>query len=226
MPYASRRQNPLFKLALFREPNFSVGLIGNLLCRIGSSAVPFLVPLLMQVELGYSPLRSGIMMLPAAIAGALAKRWIAPLIRRYGYDTFLLVNTLIVGTSIVAFALISHDTPVIVEIAVLAIFGAANSMQFAAMNSVTLKGLSHEDAGSGNSLFSMVQMLAMGLGVSVGGALVSGVADQWGSVALGFRVSFAVVGAITLASALIFRRIEETPAAVSTPVKAAAAGGR
>lgn len=226
VPYARRRQNPLFKLALFREPNFSVGLIGNLLCRIGSSAVPFLVPLLMQVELGYSPLRSGIMMLPAAIAGALAKRWIAPLIRRYGYDTFLLVNTLIVGMSIVAFALISHDMPVIVEIAVLAIFGAANSMQFAAMNSVTLKGLSHEDAGSGNSLFSMVQMLAMGLGVSVGGALVSGVADQWGSVALGFRVSFAVVGAITLASALIFRRIEETPAAVSTPVKAAAAGGR
>ena len=36
-------------------------------------------------------------------------------------------------------------------------------MQFAAMNSVTLKGLSREDAGSGNSLFSMVQMLAIGL---------------------------------------------------------------
>ncbi|MEM5316441.1 DHA2 family efflux MFS transporter permease subunit [Paraburkholderia sp. JHI869] len=226
VPYARRRQNPLFKLALFREPNFSVGLIGNLLCRIGSSAVPFLVPLLMQLELGYSPLRSGVMMLPAAISGALAKRWIAPLIRRYGYDTFLLVNTLIVGASIVAFALISHDTPIIVEIAVLAIFGAANSMQFAAMNSVTLKGLSHEDAGSGNSLFSMVQMLAMGLGVSVGGALVSLAADQWGSVALGFRVSFAAVGAITLASALIFRRIEETPAAVSTSVERAAAGAR
>ncbi|MBN3810036.1 DHA2 family efflux MFS transporter permease subunit [Paraburkholderia sp. Ac-20347] len=225
VPYARRRRDPLFKLALFGEPNFSVGLIGNLVCRVGSSAVPFLVPLLMQLELGYTPLHSGLMMLPAALAGTVAKRWIAPLIRRYGYDTFLLVNTLIVGGSIVAFALISRGTPVIVSLVVLAIFGAANSMQFAAMNSITLKGLSHEDAGSGNSLFSMVQMLAMGLGVTIGGALVSLVAAHWDSVALGFRVSFASVGAITLISALIFRGIEEAPAAGAT-VKAVAAGGR
>nr|WP_322014213.1 multidrug transporter subunit MdtD [Paraburkholderia sp. J12] len=225
VPYARRRRNPLFKLALFSEPNFSVGLIGNLVCRIGSSAVPFLVPLLMQLELGYTPLHSGLMMLPAALAGTVAKRWIAPLIRRYGYDTFLLVNTLIVGSSIVAFALISRGTPLAVQIAVLAIFGAANSMQFAAMNSITLKDLSHEDAGSGNSLFSMVQMLAMGLGVSIGGALVTLFADQWGTVALGFRASFACVGVITLLSALIFRRIDEAPAARSA-VKPVAANGR
>ncbi|PCE28021.1 MFS transporter [Paraburkholderia acidicola] len=225
VPYARRRQNPLFKLALFREPNFSVGLIGNLVCRIGSSAVPFLVPLLMQLELGYTPLHSGLMMLPAALAGTVAKRWIAPLIRRYGYDTFLLVNTLIVGGAIVAFALISRGTPIVVEIVVLAIFGAANSMQFAAMNSVTLKGLSHEDAGSGNSLFSMVQMLAMGLGVSISGGLVSVFSDQWGSATLGFRMSFVCVGAITLVSALIFRRIEETPA-VASSVKPATVGSQ
>lgn len=223
--YARRRENPLFRLALFREPNFSVGLIGNLVCRIGSSAVPFLVPLLMQLELGYTPLHSGLMMLPAALSGALAKRWIAPLIRRYGYDTFLLVNTLIVGGSIVAFALISRGTPVALEIVVLAIFGAANSMQFAAMNSVTLKGLSIEDAGSGNSLFSMVQMLALGLGVTIGGALVSLFADQWGSVTLGFRMSFICVGVITLISAAVFRGIDAAPT-VTSPTKPATVEGR
>nr|WKF55719.1 putative transport protein HsrA [Paraburkholderia busanensis] len=211
IPHARRRSNPLFKLALFGEPNFSVGLIGNLVCRIGSSAVPFLVPLLLQLQLGYSPLHSGLMMLPAALAGTVAKRWIAPLIRRYGYDTFLLVNTLIVGSSIVAFALISRGTPLVVEIAILAVFGAANSMQFAAMNSVTLKDLSHEDAGSGNSLFSMVQMLAIGLGVSIGGGLVNLFSAQWGSAALGFRLSFACVGVITLVSAWIFRQLDEAP---------------
>ncbi len=68
--------------------------------------MPFLLPLLMQLELGYTPLHSGMMMLPAALAGTVAKRWIAPLVRRYGYDTFLLVNTVIVGSAIVAFALI------------------------------------------------------------------------------------------------------------------------
>jgi EmrB/QacA subfamily drug resistance transporter len=226
VPYARRRANPLFKLKLFKEPNFSVGLIGNLVCRIGSSAVPFLLPLLMQLELGYTPLHSGMMMLPAALAGTVAKRWIAPLIRRYGYDTFLLVNTIIVGSAIVAFALISRGTPLVVEIAVLAIFGAANSMQFAAMNSVTLKGLSHEDAGSGNSLFSMVQMLAMGLGVSIGGGLVKLFSAQLGSPAMGFRLSFVCVGVITLVSALVFRRLEEAPVVAATVGRAAPSAGR
>ncbi|MFC0399195.1 DHA2 family efflux MFS transporter permease subunit [Paraburkholderia rhizosphaerae] len=212
IPYARRSRNPLFRLGLFREPNFSVGLIGNLICRIGSSAVPFLVPLMLQLELGYTPLHSGLMMLPSALAGTVAKRWIAPLIRRFGYEAFLLVNTLIVGSSIVAFALFSHGTPLVIEIAVLAVFGAANSMQFAAMNSVTLKDLSIADAGSGNSLFSMVQMLAIGLGVSIGGGLVNLFTDQWGSGALGFRLSFVCVGVITLVSALVFRRIDKEPA--------------
>jgi MFS family permease len=186
-------------------------LIGNLICRIGSSAVPFLVPLMLQLQLGYTPLHSGLMMLPSALAGTVAKRWIAPLIRRFGYEAFLLVNTLIVGSSIVAFALFSRGTPIAIEIAVLAIFGAANSMQFAAMNSVTLKGLSIADASSGNSLFSMVQMLAIGLGVSIGGGLVNLFTDEWGSAALGFRLSFACVGVITLVSALVFRRLDDEP---------------
>nr|WP_183797763.1 DHA2 family efflux MFS transporter permease subunit [Paraburkholderia fungorum] len=226
IPHARRRSNPLFKLALFREPNFSVGLIGNLVCRVGSSAVPFLVPLLLQLQLGYTPLHSGLMMLPAALAGTLTKRWIAPLVRRYGYDTFLLVNTVIVGSSIVALALITRGTPLIVGIVILAVFGGANSMQFAAMNSVTLKGLSHEDAGSGNSLFSMVQMLAIGLGVSIGGGLVNLFSAQWGSAALGFRLSFVCVGVITLVSAWIFRRLDEAPVTREVRGQATQGAGR
>lgn len=72
--YARRHENPPFQLRLFLEPNFSVGLVGNLACRIGSSAMPFLLPLLLQLQLGYTPLQSGLMMLPAAIAGTIPSR--------------------------------------------------------------------------------------------------------------------------------------------------------
>jgi EmrB/QacA subfamily drug resistance transporter len=212
VPYARRKRNPLFHLGLFSEPNFSVGLIGNLVCRIGSAAVPFLLPLLMQLELGYSPLHSGLMMLPIAIAGTISKRWIARLVKRYGYDNFLLVNTALVGASIVAFALFSQSLPLAVEIAILAVFGASNSMQFAAMNSVTLKGLSIKDAGSGNSLFSMVQMLAIGLGVSIGGSLVQLFQGLF-SAATGFRLSFVCMGVVTLLSGVVFRRLDPAPRA-------------
>ncbi|MBJ9655546.1 DHA2 family efflux MFS transporter permease subunit [Burkholderia multivorans] len=212
LPHARRRAQPLFRLGLFREPNFGAGLLGNLLCRIGTSALPFMLPLLMQVQLGYTPLQSGMMMLPAAIAGVIAKRWIAPLVRRFGYAAFLVANTGIVGSAIAGFALVSARPAPALEIALLVVFGAANSMQFAAMNSVTLKGLSHADAASGNSLFTMMQMLAMGLGVSIGGGLINLFAARLGSTASGFMLAFVCMGAVTLLSSLVFRRID-TPAA-------------
>ncbi|GAU04171.1 DHA2 family efflux MFS transporter permease subunit [Burkholderia stabilis] len=218
LPHARRRAQPLFRLGLFREPNFGSGLLGNLLCRIGTSAVPFMLPLLMQVQLGYTPLQSGLMMLPAAIAGVIAKRWIAPLVKRFGYATFLVVNTGIVGGAIAGFALVSVRPAPVLEIVLLIVFGAANSMQFAAMNGVTLKGLSHADAGSGNSLFTMMQMLAMGLGVSIGGGLVNLFAAWWGSMGRGFMLSFACMGAVTLLSSVVFRRID----AAAPPAGAAA----
>lgn len=222
IPYARFRERPLFNLALFFEPNFSVGLIGNLICRIGLSAVPFLLPLLFQLQLGYTPLHSGLMMLPAAIAGTIAKRWIAPLIARYGYSAFLLTNTFIGGLAIISFAVISTGTPIVLTGIVLAIFGASNSMQFAAMNSVTLKGLPASEAGSGNSLFSMVQMLAIGLSVSISSALVRVFADVFHSTAAGFRMSFMLVGVITLFSAFVFKRIDNTPSGQSVKLRTAA----
>ncbi|HTJ91487.1 MAG TPA: multidrug transporter subunit MdtD [Pararobbsia sp.] len=203
--HAQRRPLPLFDLALFRERNFSVGLIGNLVARVGSSALPFLLPLLLQVQLGYTPLQSGLVMLPIAIVGTIAKRWVTPLILRYGYETFLLVNTLLVGGSIASCALIAPGWPLGLALVQLAVFGATNSMQFAAMNSVTLKGLTPAQAGSGNSLFSMIQMLAMSLGVTIGGSLVGLFAHQFGSAGMGYRLAFGCVGLITLGSAIVFR---------------------
>ncbi|SMF99655.1 DHA2 family efflux MFS transporter permease subunit [Burkholderia singularis] len=220
--HARKRANPLFRLELFREPNFAVGLAGNLVSRIGIGATPFLLPLMMQLEFGYAPLRSGLLLVPAAIAGVVAKPWITPLVRRHGYRTFLFVNTLIVGAVITLFATIGPDTPLVFEMALIAIFGATNSVQIAAMNSVTLKSLPHRDAASGNSLYSMVQMLSMGLGASVGSGLAALFGTQTGSTLLGFKLSFICVGAITLASAAIFWRVHESRASRTPPNHAVA----
>ncbi|VTU24542.1 High-copy suppressor of rspA [Variovorax sp. SRS16] len=207
--HARRRPAPLFRLGLFREPNFSVGLIGNMVSRIGISALPFLLPLLLQLQLGYSPLQSGMMMIPVALGGIAIKPLISGLLRRFGYDSFLLYNTLIVGAAMISLALIKPGWPLWLQIVQLAVFGGAASMQFAAMNSITLKGLSNEDAGSGNSLFTMVQMLALGLGATIGGGLVSLLSDHLASTALAFRYTFVAVGIITLLSSVVFRWLDD-----------------
>ncbi len=49
---AGRIEHPLFSPLLFQTRTFAVGIIGNLFARLGSGALPFLVPLLLQVAIG------------------------------------------------------------------------------------------------------------------------------------------------------------------------------
>ncbi|MES2189477.1 MAG: multidrug transporter subunit MdtD [Pseudomonadota bacterium] len=207
--HATKRPDPLFSPKLFSIPTLSIGLLGNLFSRLGSSCMPFLVPLLLQVSLNFSPFRAGMMMIPVAVAGMFVKRVTTPLITRYGYRTVLVTNTALVGFTMASFAFISPAQPLWLHILQLAVFGAVNSMQFTAMNTVTLRDLESHMASSGNSLLSMVQMLAMSMGVAAAGAVLAGFTGYFGSgestqVLHAFQATFVTMGLITLASASIF----------------------
>jgi len=207
--HASRRPHPLFEPSLFGIPTLSIGLMGNLFSRLGSGCMPFLVPLLLQVSMGYSPLHAGLMMLPTALAGMAVKRVATPLIMRFGYRQVLVVNTALVGLTMATFGLAAPGQPVVLRILQLAAFGAVNSLQFTAMNTITLKDLDSSRASSGNSLLSMVQMLAMSMGVAAASAVLAGYSGVFGAATPvatlhAFQATFASMGLITLASALIF----------------------
>lgn len=210
--HASQRAQPLFSPQLFGVTTFSIGLLGNLFARIGSGSVPFLLPLSLQIGLGYTPLQSGLMMVPTAAAAMLTKQPLTPLIMRLGYRRVLMVNTLVVGGSIAGFALVSYGQPLWLRIVQFAIFGAANSLQFTAMNTLTLKDLGPEHASSGNSLLSMVQMVSMSFGVAAAAALLTAFTQMLAAVQplqllRAFHLTFLCVGAITMASTWIFSQL-------------------
>lgn len=212
--HATRQPQPLFAPSLFRVPTLAIGLLGNLFCRLGSACMPFLVPLLLQVCLGYTPFEAGLTMLPVALAGMFVKRITTPLITQQGYRRVLVTNTLLVGSMMASFALVTVDQPPWLRVLQLALFGAVNSMQFTAMNTLTLKDLDGEQASSGNSLLSMVQMLSMGMGVATAGAVLTGFMAYYGAPSrpspetlMAFRSTFVCMGLITLASAAIFWQI-------------------
>lgn len=210
--HATRSPHPLFSLELFHIHTFSVGLLGNLFARIGSGAMPYLLPLLLQVSLGYTPFHAGLMMLPVAAAGMASKRIVTTLIMRHGYRRVLLANTVLLGATMASFALMSPEQPLWIRLVQLAIFGSVNSMQFTAMNTLTLKDLGREGASSGNSLFSLVQMLSMSLGVTIAGALLATFTALFGHNAPSqtlpaFHATFVCVGVITALSAWIFGQL-------------------
>jgi EmrB/QacA subfamily drug resistance transporter len=206
---AAHRPDPLFPLELFKVETFSVGLLGNLFARIGSGCMPFLIPLLLQIALGYTPFEAGLMMIPVAAAAIMVKRFATPLIRHTGYRNVLIVNTVLVGLTICSFALVAPQQPFWMRVVQLAVLGAVNSMQYTAMNTLTLKDLEGVLASSGNSLLSMVMMLSISLGVAAAGALLATFAalinGSGGARPLAaFHATFVSMGLITAASAAIF----------------------
>ena len=209
---AARIAAPLFPPRLFGVASYRIGLLGNLFSRIGSSGMPFLIPLLLQVALDHTPTAAGMMMIPVVLAGMLSKRIVVPLILAWGYRRVLIGNTILVGLCMASFALVSAAQPMWLRILQFALFGAANSLQFTAMNTIALRDLGGDLASSGNSLLSMVMMLGMGLGVAVAGGLLGAFNDlAGGELASGamsaFRWSFVCIGIVTLASAAIFWRL-------------------
>lgn len=208
--HANSHPNALFSLELFKVRTYSIGLAGNLFARLGSSGVPFLIPLFFQLILGYSPLEAGLMMIPIAGAGIVVKRFATAWIERLGYRNVLVVNTFVVGATIASFCFITLEQPFWVRFVQLAFFGMVNSLQFTSMNSITLKDIEKSRTASGNSLFSMVQMLAMSFAVAIAGVLLNsfmlryhGKTDPAQAVRA-FHATFICMGLFTCTSAWIF----------------------
>jgi EmrB/QacA subfamily drug resistance transporter len=223
--HAVREPAPIFPLDLFKIHTFSVGLLGNLFARIGSGAMPYLLPLLLQVSLGYSAFEAGMMMLPVAAMGMLAKRLVTTLIVKYSYRRVLIINTVLVGLTMASFGLTTAGQPLWLRLVQLAFFGGVNSIQYTAMNTLTLKDLGTGGASSGNSLFSLVQMLSMSLGVTVAGALLATFTGLLPRVTAvnslpAFHATFLCVGIITAGTAWIFAQLApdiRTPAKKTDP---------
>ena len=74
-----------------------------------------------------------------------------PVVQRWGYRRVLVGNTLALGLGMVSFVWLTAEQPLAWRLLQLAWFGAANSLQFSAMNTVTLQELDANTASSGNS---------------------------------------------------------------------------
>ena len=222
--HALRTPEPLFAPKLFTIRSLRVGLLGNLFTRLGSGAAPFLIPLLLQIGLKMSPMHAGMMMLATVVGGMLVKRIAVQTVQRYGYKRVLQVNSIMLALMLGSFSFVSSSEPIWLLLLQLFVFGGFNSMQFSAMNSVTLKDMDGEFASSGNSLLSMVQMLAMSMGVALAGALLTGYTDMWhqqaGDRLLAIRATFATVALMTLAATMVFSQLEP-----DEPVRPAPDGG-
>jgi EmrB/QacA subfamily drug resistance transporter len=211
--HGAHTPHPLLSLILFRLRTFRSAVSGSFLTRIGVGGIPFLFPLLYQVGLGYSPIQSGLLMMPQAIAAMSLKMTMPKILTRFGYRAVLISNTFLIGLQIMLFASIGLKTPVWLIVAQLFSYGFFSSLQFTSMNTLVYADIRESDTSNASSIASTMQQMSMSFGVaSASLATALFVPDRNTSVAPqmihGIHEAFFVLGGFTMLSTLIFRELK------------------
>jgi EmrB/QacA subfamily drug resistance transporter len=220
--HARRTAHPILDLKLLAIPTFRASFLGGFLVRVGVGAIPFLLPLMLQLGFGLSPLQSGLITFAAAV-GALGMKTVAgPILRRFGYRAVLAVNALLCAGSIAVCALFEAGTPYPAMIAILVAGGFVRSLQFTSINTLAFADISRARMGAATSLASVGQQVSLSSGVAVAALVLETLLHLRGDSVLrveDFHTAFVAVSAITAAAVLVFVRLKPDAGAALTTGK-------
>ena len=203
--HARRVSNPILDLSLLSLTTFRVSVTGGSLFRFGVGAVPFLLPLMMQEGFGYTPLQSGLTTFVSA-AGSLGMRSVARIVlRRLGFRSVLIWNTLISSLFMALCAVINLDTPQVVIMGIIFFGGVFRSLQFTALNTIGFDEIEPPLMSQATSFSQMMQRLALSLGVGIAAFVLHFVGGETQTLPLhAFHAAFLVIGALSALSVVSF----------------------
>jgi EmrB/QacA subfamily drug resistance transporter len=208
--HQQRVTDPILNLRLLRIATFRTSVLGGAPFRIASGAVPFLLPMMLQVGFGLDPFASGTLTFVAA-GGALIMKFTAqPILRRFGFRTVLTFNALIGAGFLLAMATFTAATPAWLIVAVLLVGGFFRSLQFTALNTVAYADIAHPSMSQATSLAGVAQQVWAALGITFAALAVELSRALRGDSALeaaDFTVGFIAVGLLGMASALSHARL-------------------
>jgi EmrB/QacA subfamily drug resistance transporter len=171
--YARNARAPAVDLTLFRLRSFRVGTLAGGLARVGMNGVPFLLPLMLQVGFGLSPIASGSITFIGSVGAVLVRTLLAPVLRAHGFKLALAGSAIAGSLSLAAFALITPATPHGVILALVFVFGLTRSAQFMTSNTLSYADMPEARLSRATSLGGALQQLSVSFGVSVGAVLLS-----------------------------------------------------
>ena len=211
--HTMRTPHPLLHLGLVRIRTFRVAVTGNLFTRLGIGGVPFLLPLLYQVGLGFSPIQSGLLILPQALAAMSLKLTMPLILKRFGYRRVLITNTMALGLVIFLFSIIDAGTAVWAIVAMAFSFGFLSSLQYTSMNTLAYADVNERQASGASTIASTVQQMAISFGVATASlAAAIFIPDRLHASAPemihGIHLALLGLGALTIASTSVFTELK------------------
>jgi MFS family permease len=203
-----QKTHPIVKIDLLKTRTFRVAVMANLFSRLSFGGVPFLLPLFLQISLGFSPQLSGMLLVPIAIGVLIVKPLSLYILRFMGYKNLLIFNTILVGLSLLSFIFINAASSIYFIGSLTFSYGFLIALQYTGMNSLAYANLLPEDISAATSIMSAIQQLAQSFGVAVAALLLryfsSGFSSHIPLTTQTFHQTFLFLGFFTFISLLVF----------------------
>jgi EmrB/QacA subfamily drug resistance transporter len=208
--HVRRAPRPALDLSLLALPGFRAATLAGSLFRMGAGAVPFLVPMLLQVGFGWGATEAGFVAFATALGAFAMKPLARPILRRWGFRRVLIANGALAAAGVAIGAGFTPAWPVAAIFAALALGGLFRSLQFTALNTLAFAELEPGRLSAGTSFYGTAQQLPGALGVVLATASLEISMHLSGHAALtpaDFTLAFLVAAAIVLAATPGFARL-------------------
>jgi EmrB/QacA subfamily drug resistance transporter len=207
---ARREPNAILDLGLLSTPTFFAGVVGGFIFRVGIGAIPFLLPLLLQLGFGLTPFESGSLTFAAAAGAMVMKFSAAAILRRFGFRRVLIAAAIISGGFLASYGFFTKATPEWLILAALLLGGFFRSLEFTALNAIGYADVPQSRMSRATSFSSVSQQMSQTVGIATGAASIEAIQFFYGDqylVARDFTPGFFVVALISTCSILIFARL-------------------
>jgi EmrB/QacA subfamily drug resistance transporter len=209
--HARRTPAPVLDLALFKLPTIRGAIVGGFIFRAGTGAMPFLLPLLLQLGFHMSAFQSGLITV-ANVVGAMGMKTVTPvLLRRFGFRKILTVNAVTSAAAVAACATFAPGVPFVWIIALLIVGGFFRSLEFTSLNTIAYAEVEQRLMSRATSLVAVGQQLSISVGVAIGALAVDVTLWLRGQDAIAaaadFQPAFVAIGVIAATAAFVFARL-------------------
>jgi len=209
--HARRTVAPILDLNLLKLPTFRASIVGGFLFRLGVGALPFLLPLLLQVGFGLTPFQSGLITFTGALGSMFMKAAITRVVKRFGYRDVLLYNSLVSSVFLAACATFVPGMPFWAMIAVLLSGGFFRSLQFTSINTIAYAEVEPAKMSRATTLVAAAQQLSLSTGVAVGALVVEITLRLKHATAMSaadFPPAFLAIGLLAASASFVFVRLK------------------
>jgi EmrB/QacA subfamily drug resistance transporter len=208
--HARRTPVPILDLTLLQIPALRAAVLGGFVYRAGIGAMPFLLPLTLQLGFNMTAFHAGLITV-ANVVGALGMKMIIPrVLQRFGFRTALMFNAVVSSTLVSLCATFMPGVPIVWMLAVLAIGGFFRSLQYTSLNTIAYAEIDRERMSRATSLVAVGQQVSIAVGIAVGAALVELTLRLRGHdtiTAADFQPAWIVISLIGASSCILFWRM-------------------